>query len=162
MGIIRPSTEILQLRQIGLLPESLARVPTFPKDITLQTNAQLTFGHLMGVCNNSAYLIKATPEGSIRQASYGNDYRNLTSDTGSGASTYNATNQILRSSMTPKWDILIEAQDALIRFNLLDGTDSDDIVCPVGFRSVEFAAYGIQVKNRGASNCIWSITCYYE
>ena len=161
MATIKKSTEIIQLREIGLLPEGLSRKPEFPQDLTLETNAQLGFSHLMGKQGDFSNLVQVSPEGGLRQVSYGNDYKELQTKSGTGTAAFNATDQILRTSATPKFDVFVETADATIRFNLIDGTDSDEIIVPVGFRSYEFMALGIQIKNRTGTNCAFSINAFY-
>ena len=141
----------IQVRQVHFLPQDLDREPNEPEDLLIEPNIQTTLSQLFGQSANGGILIAAFPWQALKCAAYGSGFTVYDTKADTAPAAYSVAHQLAAS--TGRWhtvDILVEAQEAIIRF-WLDDTQAwgDDIPLTVGYHSIAFSSSIVQIAKRG-------------
>ena len=157
-----PKENKQQVRTVRFLPQDLQCEPAFPKDMKVTPDLTPVIANLFGQTNDGGRLIAAFPWNALKVSAYGSGYTNYDVKSGSQPSAFSSTHQLAATS--GRWhriDVLVETQDAEIRFYLDDsGSWGDSVVLPIGYHSIEFSTSVVQIKYRTASGGTYSIVGY--
>jgi hypothetical protein len=136
--------------------------PASVRDQFISNIWRRTITYIWGVRDGVSFPIRATADGALRVTAYGTGFTSYTTVSGTAADTYNATNELLVSGSAHRWDILIESNDAKIKFLYPGGvTFYSDIPLVRGFYSIPFTSPGIRIANRVAgSNATYHISAF--
>lgn len=157
-----PKENKQQVRSVRFLPQDLQCEPAFPKDMKVTSDLTPVIANLFGQTNDGGRLISAFPWNALKVSAYGSGYTNYSTKSGSQPAAYSATHELEASTgLFHRVDILVETQEAEIRFYLNDsGSWGDSIPLPVGYHSMEFSTTKVQIKYRTASGGTYTIVGY--
>lgn len=158
----RFDAKFIQVRQARFLPQNLSREPNDPQDLIIQPGINTTITNLFGQTSEGGRLVDATPYGSLQVASTGVAFRNYDTKADTAPATFSALHQLVAPSGTwHQFDILIESQEAIIRFLLADsGSWGDSIPLTVGNHSIAFESTTIQIAKRGDTAGTYTIIAW--
>lgn len=161
----RPVSETLEnirLRKPNWIPLELNPQEDWPNVLTLDAHWTPTLAMLHGYYNNQTQIVKVSTFGELLVAQGGSGLDDLDEDSGSQPSSFGAGNQITRSNGYKRVDVLVQGQDAQIRFTKLDGTNTAAITLPVGRYSFDFNCTTVQVKDNGVTGGTYQLLGYYS
>jgi hypothetical protein len=147
-----------EIRRIGFNPSEWNLKPSFPTRLSLSENVQRVLGQLCGETIGGTKLVKAGLDGELLVASHGSGHITYTVITGTAPAAYHADHSILTSNRWDSFYIVVEGEDALIRFRGVNEVDyGGDIPVKEGVLIVDFKCTGIQVKKRNVTAPTYTI-----
>jgi len=148
-----------EIKTVRFLPQDAGLEPLHPVSLPLQGGISTVLSNLFGQCTNGGILIGATDSGALKVASQGVSFTTYTVKTGTAPAAYNTADLLTATSgIIHRWDILIEAQEAIISFyNSATGAWMGSIPLTVGNHSIDFESSSCRIAKRGGTAGTYSI-----
>ena len=157
-----PKDGKLHLRAVRFLPENVETEPSYPVDIKIDPNIITTLSQLFGQTRDGGRTIDAFLWNALKVSCYGSGFQQYETISGTAPSSFASTHELSAlSGQYHRFDILIESQEAEIRFRMDSiGSWGDAVPLPVGYHSMEFSSSVVQIRKRGATAGTYHITGY--
>lgn len=158
---IPPSKEVVKIRRVGILPVDLQPQEDWPIEATLATDFQPVVAILSGYYGSQNQSINSSYFNELLVAQGGSGLDNLDEQSGNQPASYNGTDQIQNNDGYKRIDVLVQGQEATIRFTKLDGNVTADIILPEGAYSFDFNCTTVQIKDNGTPGGTYQLIGYY-
>ena len=158
---IRPLWQ--QIRWRGWNPDFLSLEPQDERELRLSPDVVRSLTHLFGINGNTSYAVGATQGQALKVSPIDSGLRQYSIKAGTAPASFDTTNRIALSVEAYQFDILVESQEAEIRFiNSGTGFTGTAIPLTVGYHSIHFTATEIDIQKRGATAGTYTLIAFYE
>jgi hypothetical protein len=159
MAVQNSRLQSQEVKTVRFLPQDAGLEPLHPAALPLSPGISTVIAQLFGQTVNGGKLVTLTLEGALQTSSYGSGFVIYDTKTDTAPASYSTSHQLQKTSgRWQQFDILVEAQEAVIRFyDDAAGAWLDDIPLTIGNHSIAFCSSTIQVKKRGATAGTYTI-----
>lgn len=155
----RPNEEWQKIRQVGLDPEELDLDKATVRKQWLSNLWHRTVAFMVGWSGSKMVPFSVSSEGSISVVIDGSQVNQYDVKAGTAQDNFSATHQLAADNVFCRVDLLIETEDAAVRFrDLNDSAWGNAVLLPTGWYSFPIRTPIVQVRNRTAgSNTVYQI-----
>lgn len=152
--------EFQDVRAAGMFPSQLSLKHRDAKVVLLDNYMRRAMCMINGADLGVGNVAIVDASQALRVASHGTQFDYYTVQAGTAPAAYDGTEQINDGNIYHRWDILIESEEAEIRFYDAAGNAGGDIPLLVGFHSYLFTSPRIQIQKRNTTAGTYTITAY--
>lgn len=152
--------EYQEIRALGLFPASLQLKHPDTKVVLLDNYMRRSLSMIHGVYRNEANVAMVDKYQALRVAAHGTGFEHYVVASGTAPDDFDVSDEVNDTFTYHRWDILIESEQAEIRFVEHDSVFGDAIPLVVGFHSLLFTSFRAQIRKRNATAGTYTITAY--
>lgn len=152
--------EFQEITGRGLFPGSLVLLPPDLQRVMLDNYMRRSLSMIHGIRKEKGYVAEVDQFSALRTQSHGTGFVHYAVVSGTAPAAFAATDEVNDTFTYHRWDILVETEQAEIRFVDDENVFGDAIPLTVGFHSILFTSFRMQIKYRNSSAGTYTITAY--
>lgn len=152
--------EYQEIRAPGLFPASLQLKHPDTKVVLLDNYVRRSLSMINGIEDGIGYVAGVTKHEALKIAAYGTGFQHYTVLADTAPDDFTASVEINDTFTYHRFDILVETEQAEIRFVDHDSLFGDAIPLVVGFHSLLFTSFRTQIRKRNTTAGTFTITAY--
>lgn len=152
--------EFQEIRAAGMFPAALSLKHRDTQVVLLDNYMRRSLTMLHGIADGVANLARVDANEALRITSFGTGFRYAEVIADTAPASYSSSHEINDGNEYHRFDVLVETEQAEVRFLQADGTNSGDIPLVVGFHSLLVSTTQFQVQKRNTTAGTYTITAF--